>query len=275
MGRGMAAKLWRVGRERRTTGGDRLAGIGIEEVLGDWEGYEVVAAGRSRGMVEIELDPVAGRPGTCTGCGQEVAAVHGYERRRVRDLPILDAPVTLALLRRRLACPRCGPRLERLRWLARYARVTQRLADNVAQLCTVMTIKQVAQHYRLGWDAVRDLDKGYLQRAVGPVDLRGVTRLVMDEFSLHPVQKLATVITDAVTRRVLWVGKGRSREDVRPFFELLGAAGCKAIKAVSMDMDSAYEPEVRRHCPQARIVYDLFHVVAAHGARGKRSGTQG
>ena len=222
-------------------------------------------------MLEIELDPLAGRPGICTGCGQEVTAVHGYERRRVRDLPVLDAPTSLLLRRRRLACPRCGPKLERLSWLARYARVTQRLADNVAQLCTAMTIKQVAQHYRLGWDAVRDLDRGYLQRAVGPVDLHGVTRLVMDEFALHNVQKLATVITDAVTRRVLWVGKGRSREDVRSFFELLGADGCKAIEAVAMDMNSAYEPEVRRHCPQARIVYDLFHLVAKYGVRGNRA----
>ena len=93
----------------------------------------------------------------------------------------------------------------------------------------------------------------------------------MDEFALHNVQKLATVITDAVTRRVLWVGKGRSREDVRPFFELLGADGCKAIEAVAMDMNSAYEPEVRRHCPQARIVYDLFHLVAKYGVRGNRA----
>jgi transposase len=32
-----------------------------------------------------------------------------------------------------------------------------------------------------------------------------------------------------------------------------------------MDMSEAYEQEVRAHCPQARIVYDLFHVVAKYG----------
>ena len=30
-------------------------------------------------------------------------------------------------------------------------------------------------------------------------------------------------------------------------------------------MNSAYELELRQHCPQARIVYDLFHVVAKYG----------
>jgi len=33
-----------------------------------------------------------------------------------------------------LACPRCGPKLERLLWLAPYARVTERLAESVGRL---------------------------------------------------------------------------------------------------------------------------------------------
>ena len=49
------------------------------------------------------------------------------------------------------------------------------------------------------------------------------------------------------------------------FFKLLGSAGCKAIEAVAMDMNGPYEQEVRRWCPQANIVYDLFHVVAKYG----------
>jgi transposase len=32
-----------------------------------------------------------------------------------------------------------------------------------------------------------------------------------------------------------------------------------------MDMNAAYELEVRKHCPQTQIVYDLFHVVAKYG----------
>jgi transposase len=32
-----------------------------------------------------------------------------------------------------------------------------------------------------------------------------------------------------------------------------------------MDMNTAYDLEVRRHCPHAEVVYDLFHVVAKYG----------
>ncbi|MDF5073622.1 transposase, partial [Vibrio parahaemolyticus] len=52
--------------------------------------------------------------------------------------------------------------------------------------------------------------------------------------------------------------------DIRPFFEQLGEHG-KNIEAVAMDMNTAFDLEVQEHCPNARIVYDLFHVVAKFG----------
>lgn len=87
----------------------------------------------------------------------------------------------------------------------------------------------------------------------------------MDEFAIQKGHRYATVFVDAIKKRVLWVGRGRTKEDIRPFFQLLGPQGCARIKAVAMDMNSAYLEEVRAQCPQAQIVYDLFHVVARYG----------
>ncbi|WP_260444752.1 ISL3 family transposase, partial [Burkholderia sp. Bp8986] len=42
-----------------------------------------------------------------------------------------------------------------------------------------------------------------------------------------------------------------------------GAA--KRIEAVAIDMTTAYELEIKAQCPQAEVVYDLFHVVAKYG----------
>ncbi|KWK88628.1 hypothetical protein WM17_03170 [Burkholderia ubonensis] len=84
--------------------------------------------------------------------------------------------------------------------------------------------------------------------------------LVMDEFALYKGHRYATVVMDADTRRVLWVGEGRSREAIRPFFDWLGAERCKRIEAVAMDMNTAFDLEVQEHGPNARVVYDLYHV---------------
>ena len=143
--------------------------------------------------------------------------------------------------------------------------MTARLAASVAQLCLVLPIKHVAAFFGLRRDTVKAIDKSTLERQLGPIQLDGVELLLIDEFAIQRGHRYATVIVDAPTKRVLWVGRGRGRADIRPFFELLGPPGCRRIKAIGMDMNGAYALEIRAHCPQAEIVYDLFHVVAEYG----------
>lgn len=247
----------------------------LTRVLGEWEGYTIGTAQRFEAGVKgptaqvwIELHPRPQRLKVCDGCGQAVegpAAVHDITPRWVRELPIFDARTYLLVPRCRLACARCGPKLERLSWLESYARVTVRLAESVARLCKMLPIKHVAGQYGLGWDAVKAIDKAYLRRTLGEVDLNGLEQIAMDEFAIRKGHRYATVVIEPATRRVLWVGRGRKREDVRPFFGLLGPERCRRLKAVAMDMNGAYEQEVKQHCPGAQIVYDLFHVVAKYG----------
>ena len=87
----------------------------------------------------------------------------------------------------------------------------------------------------------------------------------MDEFAIQKGHRYATVIAEPSTKRVLWVGRGRQRKDIRPFFRLLGRAGPQAAFKPCDGHERAYETEVRHQCPQAEIVFDLFHVVAKYG----------
>jgi transposase len=215
--------------------------------------------------VHLELLPVRDHPRLCGGCGKACHSIHDSSERWVDDLPIFDAQTRLLVHRVRVACPDCGPKLEKLDWLEPYARVTVRLAESVARICRFASVKHADDYFGLNWKTVKEIDKAYLDRTLGPVDLDGVTKLAMDEFAIQKGHRYATVVIDPTTKRVLWVGRGRSREDVRPFFELLGPERCKRIVAVAMDMNAAYDLEVREHCPNAEVVYDLFHVVAKYG----------
>lgn len=143
--------------------------------------------------------------------------------------------------------------------------MTRRLADSVVRLCRVLPVQHVAEFYALDWDTVKALDVAALADRLLPVDLSTVDVMALDEFALRRGHRYATVIVEPSRKRVLWVGPGRGREDIRPFFALLGPEGCQRLRAVAMDMNPAYEEEVRAHCPQAEIVYDLFHVVAKYG----------
>lgn len=239
----------------------------VTAILGSWEGYALDGACRREedGEVELRLRSRDDVEHECSGCGRSTTTVHETVWRRVRDLPILGARTTVCVPRLRVWCPHCGPKVERLSWLEPYARVTNRLAESVARLCRVLPIKHVAQHFGLGWQTVKEVHKAWLKRTVGPIDFSGVSMLVMDEFAIQKGHRYATVVADAQTKRVLWVGRGRTRKEIRPFFEALGAENARRIKAVAIDMNAAYELEIRAACPNAQIVYDLFHVVAKYG----------
>ena len=237
--------------------------------LGCWEGYRIsnwrYEQRKELRWLVIELMARARRKRRCSGCGEAVTGIHDRSCRRIRDLPVFDCPVELQVERLRVACPRCGPRLEQLSWLDAYARITRRLAESVARLCAATSIRTVARWFGLDWKTVKTVDFEQLQRTLGPVDFSDVTVLAMDEFAIQKGHRYATVVIEPQRKRVLWVGRGRSRTDVRPFFELLGPQGCARIRAVAMDMNSAYDLEVRLHCPKAEVVYDLFHLVAKYG----------
>jgi transposase len=237
--------------------------------LGGWEGYEVVGnwkewrAGQS--WCVVKLEPVRGQARCCSGCGGRTQAIHDLQARRVRDLPVFEHRIELIVPRVRVACDRCGPKLERLSWLTAYARVTVRLAHSVAQLCKVASIMHVARYFDLDWKTVKRIDWHSLERALGPVDLDGLSVIAMDEFAIQKGHRYATVIVEPTRKRVLWIGRGRGREDIRPFFLALGSQRCAQLRAAVMDMNAGYELEVKLHCPNAAIVFDLFHVIAKYG----------
>lgn len=244
----------------------------ITQLLGGWEGYRIGTIQRfdtgenhEHPKLWLELLPLKRRRMQCSGCGKRVSAVHDYVERWVRDLPVFDATTHLLVIRRRVLCPCCGPKLEHLPWLEKYARVTSRLAENVARLCQILPIKHVANYYNLNWKTVKTLDKRHLLKTLGPIDLTDVRVLAMDEFAIRKGHRYATLIIEPYTKRALWLGRGNSRESIRPFFELLGRDGCRNIEAVAMDMNAAFANEVRSQCPDANVVYDLFHVVAKYG----------
>jgi transposase len=239
----------------------------VSELLGGWEGYELGTVGRfgEQREIWIELRPRAGWVGRCSGCQQSVSSIHDCQERWIRDLPVFDTPVELLVHRRRVRCPRCGPKLEELSWLAPYARVTQRLALSVARLCQRLPIKHVAEYFGLHWDTVKAIDHAHLKTSLPPVAWSEVEVIAIDDFAVRKGRRFATLIVNPLRKEVLWIGLGRGLEELQPFFDLLGPEGCQRLKAAVMDMWRPYERAVRKNCPHARIVFDLFHIASKYG----------
>jgi len=232
-----------------------------------WEGQIVDSVQEQEdGSLLIVLETCPASDALCGACHQPCALVHERRRRKVRDRDILDKRVWLDVPVRRLDCHHCDARVaEHIAWLDRRARFTHRVRLWVEALAQLLPIAHIARLTGLHWHTIKDIDHQRLKHLHGDFSAQGVQRLVMDEFALHKGHRYATVALDAERMRVLWVGEGNSREAIRPFFEMLGEEGCRRIEAVAMDMNTAMDLEVRQQCPNAEVVYDLFHVVARFG----------
>ena len=226
-----------------------------------WEGFKIVKSHQTASLITLTLKPNS--EAKCS-CGLEAQAIHEYQWRHVKEAMLLGVPVELSVQTRRIKCRECGIKTEALSWLEPYARITKRLKSYIEQLLPLLPIKHISELTSVHWHTIKEIDKRRLRQVVPSVKWEELTQLVMDEFAIFKGHRYATVIADAKTHQVIWIGLGRSRKDIRPFFEQLGKHGSH-IEAVAMDMNTAFDLEVQAHCPNAKIVYDLFHVVAKFG----------
>ncbi|MYN06095.1 helix-turn-helix domain-containing protein, partial [Pseudoduganella aquatica] len=176
-----------------------------------WEGFSIWNFDRRSDGIWISLVPVPGNDARCSNCSAICPRLHGRYWRTVRDMSLLGEPVWLQVNLRRVRCADCGTCAEQIDWLDRHARVTRRLAQFVGLWCEKLPVAHVCQLTGLHWETVRRIERARLIEQLATMPAAQPSKLVMDEFALFKGHRYATVVLDADTRQVLWVGEGRSR----------------------------------------------------------------
>ena len=224
-----------------------------------------VSADSESAMIYFKQD-LRYRP-LCHNCQMPAKTVHAQGQRRfLQDLNLADKAVWLDVEYRKVWCEQCnGVRVEHLSFCDAGKRVTHRLAGYIHDLCKVLTIKEVAERFDLHPTTVKEIDKSFLSQEFGQTDYSGLRVLAIDEIALKKGHNYMTVVLDYMTGRVVWMGKNRDKETLDEFFASMSEQQKASIEAVAMDMWEAYINRVKHHCPQAKIVFDFFHVVKGFG----------
>lgn len=171
--------------------------------------------------------------------------------------------IYLEFERWRVNCARCGGvYVERLDWLAKNPRFTQRYAMHVGALCREMTNKAVAELEHLHDSTVKDLDKVYMQKQVARAGTPAPRAIGVDEIAIRKGHKYRVVVSDLDRGRPIWVGgQGRTEADLDRFFTALGAKKTARIELAAMDMWKPFRNSLHNNAPRARIVFDKFHIM--------------
>jgi transposase len=141
-----------------------------------------------------------------------------------------------------------------------YASYTHRLQGMVEDLWGMMTVTDLAAVTGLGWDTVKNIIKGWLEKGYGHPRLRGIERLSIDEIYFGRHKKFYTLVMNLDSGQIVWVAKGKGGEALSPFWRALRSSRAQ-IEAVAMDMSAAYWAAVMEHLPEAAIVFDRFHIM--------------
>lgn len=153
---------------------------------------------------------------------------------------------------------------ERLKWLADNPFYTKRFALYVGQRCRSASVKSIADELRLSWRTVKELDKQYMREQLRRNPIAAPTAIGIDEISIGQGHSYRIVVSDLVRGRPIWFGgKDRSEESLDAFFAWLGREKSSQIRVAVMDMWKAFRNSTLKvgNAPQARIVFDKFHVL--------------
>jgi len=164
----------------------------------------------------------------------------------------------------RVQCPACNAVfVEQLDWLAKNPRYTKRFALHVGALCRDMTVKAVAEMERLHHSTVKDLDKQYMRMQLAREGKSAPHAIGVDEIAVRKGHEYRVVVSDLERGRAIWVGgKGRKEEDLDLYYATLDDKTRNGIKLAAMDMWRPFRNSTERNAPNARIIYDKFHILA-------------
>lgn len=177
---------------------------------------------------------------------------------------MIESLVIILLRYRKVRCPDCkGIRVEHHDIVAPYARYTHRLARFIFKLCEHMTLKDVAELLHMSWHQVKEIDKSELRKRYQEVDFKDVKILAIDEISIRKHHKYLTIISNFQTGEVIGVVENRDYNALSNFLKNLPSEVRGNIEAVAIDMWDPYVKAIKKHLPNALIVFDLFHVKAA------------
>ncbi len=217
-------------------------------------------------MAYIEIEPNERYKPVCHICGGTSTTIHNWETRDIRDLNFASARTWLKYKYRKIYCRKCQKVVvENLGICQPSARITERLAKTIYELCKTMSITDVAKHYSLNWKTVKNIDKYYLEREYEHTNYEDLRIIAVDEIAIKKGHNYMTVVLNYETGEVVWLDKERKAKTLNRFYNGMTDEQKENIEAVAMDMWDPFIKSTKECLPNAKIVFDLFHVVKAFG----------
>lgn len=216
--------------------------------------------------LQIELGYDRGSLFPCPLCG-ELSPVYDTVEKRWRHLNFFQYQCDLVAKVPRVSCAKDGIRQVEVPWASAGSGFTLMFEAFVMLLVEQMPVSDVAELVGESDTRLWRLIQRLVDQAHAKSDWSRVRAIAVDETSARRGRKYVTVILDAETRKVLFLEQGRDSNALKKFCHALEQHGGSAeqIRWVAMDMLHCYAKGVRENFPNAKIIYDRYHLMVMAG----------
>jgi transposase len=200
------------------------------------------------------------RVSRCSECGRKAPKYDARER-LWRHLDLGGIRCELRYRLRRVSCSTCGVKVEAVPWAESGSGFTEPFEMHTAYLAQHNDKTTVTKLMRIAWETVGKIIGRFVRRQRGEADrLDGLRIIGVDELSYRRHHEYVTVVIDHVRGVIVWAAPGKSADTLKRFFDELGSERCRKLEAVTIDMSAAYIKAVTEASPEAKIIFDRFHV---------------
>jgi len=229
--------------------------------------YQDAQWNEPRTEILVTLQPHQRSRPICSGCGKKRP---GYDHRPVRRfefVPLWNIPVIFLYAMRRVDCPGCGVKVERVPWADGKHQSTYSYRLFLAAWAKRLSWKETAAIFGTSWDTVyRAIDWvvrwGLVHREIGKIEAIGV-----DEIAYRRGHKYLTLVyqIDSDCRRLLYVARDRTESSLRGFFSSVPASSIESLQFVCTDMWKQYMTVIAEKASGAVHILDRYHVMKKFG----------
>jgi transposase len=216
-----------------------------------------------RPTLEVEIRAHAKSWAICSRCERKCPGYDTLDERRFEFIPFWGIVVFFVYAMRRVECPMCGIKVERVPWAVGKHRLTTAYAWFLARWAKRMSWSEVAEAFRTTWHHVFCSVEMAVNWGREHMSLEGITAIGVDE--MHWSHQLFITVVYQINegrKRLLWVEAHRTAKSLLSFFHWLGPERSQCLEFVCSDMWQPYIKVIAKKASKAVHILDRFHIVS-------------
>ncbi|ETA66605.1 ISL3 family transposase [Methanolobus sp. WCC1] len=215
----------------------------------------------SKKRMDIYLDFTKGTKFPCPVCNK-LCDLHDTKEKVWRHLDFFHHETYIHARVPRTKCDGDDVKLVEVPWTRQNTGFTLFFEALIVAMSKEMSVSSIAELINIHENSVWIILAHYVEEARAKMDLSELDTIGVDEISVKKGHSYVTLFYDLNQSRVIHIENGKKRSVFKNFREVLSRKiDPDNIKYISMDMYPAFRGGAREYFPNAKIVYDKFHIV--------------